>query len=314
MKHLLKIFSVWTAAMSSLLMAMPTRAQHDYDLLFGYDNGVLAVMQPTPHPVRQMVTVSNTFLLDVGMDFFTPDRWLNPMLQRCRVVQVWISPGLVGTKSGVGAVFSTGNTPNFFDLPFAGTPHHHFIFSTSAQGVYVLDLRAINGVDYLGNPLMDMPEVYRIYMVAGNPPRFFGNVQPSPLYDGQLYGLWLKARATQNGSTVASAEQPINPWAVHTYMVGLRGSGSAQIGAKLEKHLSVRVSRSLSGAQQLHLTFPFLGDTNEDDQIDQNDLAHIADRFGSELSSADLNGDGIVNLHDLYPVLVHHGRVGEDRN
>ncbi len=303
--------AIWSAVL--IFTNVPALAQHDLDLLYGHENGSLRVMQPEVHPVRPMVMpTQNRYLLDVGMDFFVPDGAPGFMLQRCRVVQVYISPGLTGTKSGIGTVFSSGNTPNYFDLPYLGTPHHHFIFSASAPGVYLFDLRAVNGRDDRGNPLMDMSTVYRIYMVAGNPPRFFGQVLPSPLYTGAVYGLWLRVRASQNGTTRSTAEQPINPWAIYAYLVALNGSGNAHIGAKLEKHLSVRVSRNLGGAQQMNLTFPYLGDTNEDDRIDSIDLQHVAQHFGGGLSSADLNGDSTVNLHDLYAVLVSYARVGED--
>jgi len=233
------------------------------------------------------------------------------MLQRCRVQQVWISPGIVGNKSGIGTVFSAGNTPNYFDLPFAGTPHHHFIFAASAPGVYVFDVKATRGVDYQGRPLFDMPFVYRIYMVAGSPSRLFGNVQPSLWYVGRLYDLFLRVQVRREGNVVASAEQPVNPWAIYPYLVGFNTSGSVQIVAKIDKHLSVAVSRNLSGSQRLDWTFPILGDTNGDDRIDQRDLQDVVNGFGSPSSHGDLTGDGTVNLDDLYAVLVHHGQSGQ---
>ncbi|MDW8103988.1 MAG: hypothetical protein RMM06_04305 [Armatimonadota bacterium] len=287
-------------------------AHHELDLLFGYEQGAVTIMQPQVHPVRRMVTPQpNTYLLDVGMDFFIPDGWMNPMLQRCRVQQVWISPGLVGNKSGIGTVFSSGNTRNHFDLPFGGTPHHHFIFATTAPGAYVFDLRAVNGVDYQGRALADMPFVYRVYMVAGNPSQLFGNVQPARWYVGSLYDLMLRVSVWRGGSEIGRTEQPVNPWAIYPYLVGFNATGNAEVVAKLDKHLSVKVSRNLSGSQRLDLSFPVLGDTDGDDRIGEADLSHVVQYFASNRPSADLTGDGRVNLDDLYPVLVHYGQSGE---
>jgi len=252
-----------------------------------------------------------TFLLDVGMDFFVPDGWLGFMLQRCRVQKVWISPGIVGNKSGIGTVFSAGNTPNYFDLPFGGTPHHHFVFAASSPGVYVFDLKATRGVDYQARPLLDMPFVYRIYMVAGSPSRLHGNVTPSPWYVGSLYDLFLRLQVRRDGNVVASTEQPVNPWAIYPYLAGFNTSGNVQVVAKLDKHLSVRVSRNLSGSQRQDWTFAKLGDTNGDDLIDSNDLRDVVNHFGGVASHGDLTGDGTVNLDDLYPVLVYYGQSGE---
>lgn len=283
---------------------------HDLDLLFSAEGGQVTITQPVPHPVRRMVTPQpNSFLLDVGMDFVFD--WQGALLQRCRVQQVWISPGLVGNKSGIGTVFSSGNTPNYFDLPYGGTPHHHFIFAATAPGVYVFDLRAINGVDRAGRPLLDMPTVYRIYMVAGNVSQLFGNVQPASWYVGSLYDLILQVRALRAGSEVGRTEQPVNPWAIYPYLVGFNTTGNTDIVAKLDKHLSVKVSRNLSGSQRLDLTFPILGDTDGDDRIGEADLTHVVQYFASNRSSADLTGDRRVNLDDLYPVLVHYGQSGE---
>jgi hypothetical protein len=294
------------------LGAQPVCAHHELDLLFGYENGYVTIIQPEVHPVRQMVTPQQgTFLLDVGMDFFVPDGWLGFMLQRCRVQQVWISPGIVGNKSGIGTVFSAGNTPNYYDLPFGGTPHHHFIFAASSPGVYVFDLKAIRGVDYQGRSLFDMPFVYRIYMVAGSPSRLYGSVTPSPWYVGSLYDLFLRLQVRRDGNVVASTEQPVNPWAIYPYLAGFNTSGNVQVVAKLDKHLSVRVSRNLSGSQRQDWTFAKLGDTNGDDLIDSNDLRDVVNHFGGVASHGDLTGDGTVNLDDLYPVLVYYGQSGE---
>jgi hypothetical protein len=300
-------------ALAMCLFSLPAAAHHELDLLYGYENGIVTVMQPQVHPVRRMVSPqANTYLVDVGMDFFVPDGWIGFMLQRCRVQQVWISPGLVGNKSGVGTVFSSGATPNYFDLPYGGTPHHHFIFAASLPGVYVFDLKAVNGVDYQGRSLADMPFVYRIYMVAGSPSQLYGNVQPSNWYVGSLYDLILQVRVLRGGNEAGRFEQPVNPWAIYPYLVGFNATGSVEVAAKLQKHLSVKVSRNLSGSQRLDWSFPILGDTNEDDRIDEADLTQVVQHFGRNHPSGDLTGDGRVNLDDVVAVLVNYGQSGQD--
>ncbi|MGC8784146.1 MAG: dockerin type I domain-containing protein [Armatimonadota bacterium] len=304
---------IMISAWAALFCSPPSAAHHELDLLYGHENGFVTIMQPQVHPVRRMVSPQpNNYALDVGVDFFVPDGWMQPMLQRCRMQQVWISPGLVGSKSGVGVVFSAGATRNYFDLPYGGTPHHHFIFASSAPGVYVFDLKATQAVDHLGRPLAEMPFVYRIYMVAGSPMQLYGNVQPSRWYNGSLYDLMLRVRVLQGASEVGRSEQPVNPWAIYPYLVGFNITGNVQVVAKLQKHLSVKIARSLSGSQRVDWSFAVLGDTNEDDRIDETDLAQVTQSFATNHPAADLTGDGQVNLDDLLTVLVHYGQSGED--
>lgn len=298
------------SAFGLLLVSTPSLAHHDLDLIFGPASGQVTIVQPVPHPVRNMVSPQpNTYIMDVGMDF--EYGVYGPLLQRCRVQQIWISPGLVGNKSGIGTVFSSGNTPNYFDLPYGGTPHHHFIFAAPAPGVYVFDLKATHGVDSGGHTLADMPYVYRIYMVAGSPSRLYGDVQPSVRYVGSLYDLMLAVKVLRNGAELGAMQEPVNPWAIHPYLVGFNATGDVEVVAKLQKHLSVKVSRNLSGAQQQNWSFPVLGDTNEDDRIDEEDLQQVAQLFASSHPSGDLTGDGKVNLDDLTAVLMHYGQSGQ---
>lgn len=308
-----KLLLLAVVAFALGLCSAAVLAHHELDLLYGYENGMTTVIQPQVHPVRQMVTPQpNMYLLDIGMDFFVPDGWQGFMLRSCRVQQVWISPALVGNKSRVGTVFSSGsNTPNHFDLPYGGTPHHHFIFASSAPGVYVFDLKATNGVDFLGRALADMAHVYRIYMVAGNPNRLYGTVHPSNRYVGSLYDLSLRISVWSNGNEVDGSEQPVNPWAVYPYMMGFRAAGNVEVVAKLQKHLSVKVSRNLSGSQGQDWAFPALGDTNEDDRIHEEDLQRVVQVFASSHPSGDVTGDSKVNLDDLLAVLVHYGQSGQ---
>ena len=91
-------------------------AQHDDDLLFGRDGNRVEVLQPQPHPIRQMSSVLGRFILDVGLDFYFDYDTGQPHLQFCRVQQVWITPGLVGSKSGFGNRFCASGCANFFDL------------------------------------------------------------------------------------------------------------------------------------------------------------------------------------------------------
>lgn len=306
-----------------LIMSMPCSliwAQHELDLLYGYSNNAVAVIQPVPHPVRTMARPQpNTFLQDVGMDFYILPGWQNYMLQSVRVQQTWISPGLVGTKSGVGNVFCATGCSNRFDLPFSGTPHHHFIFSATAPGVYIWDMRAVNGVDDQGRVLSDLPYIYRIYMVA-NPQgsslnRIFGSVQAASAYQGDLYGLMLTIQIKTSGTVIAQSHLPCNPAALYAYMVGFTQNGTYDVVAKLSKHLSRKVGAVLmSPGVQLDWSFETLGDVNGDDVIDDSDLLQILFDFGGSYSTSDLNGDGTVDDVDLLIVLFNFGLAGEGRS
>ncbi len=286
-------------------------AQHEYDLLFGAQEGRVAIIQPQPHPVRTMSSVFGNFILDVGMDFYFENGV--PHLQSCRVQQVWISPNLTGTRSGIGNVFCSQGCQNYFDLPTFGTPHHHFIFATNQAGVYAWDVRAIQAVAHDGTPLADMESVYRVYMVAGNPRRLFGSVQPAPTYQARLYDLFLTVQLRQNGTILAQQTQPPNPDAIYAYMVGFtQPADTYTVVAKLDKHLSRRADGvALSGASQLDWNFHTVGDVNNDDVIDDADLLQVLFAFGSSDPTSDVNGDGVVDDADLLVVLFNFGAVGE---
>ncbi len=288
-------------------------AHHDDDLLFGRDGNRVEIIQPQPHPVRQMSSVLGRFILDVGLDFYFDYHTGQPHLQSCRVQQVWISPGLVGSKSGFGNLFCETECNNFFNLPTNGTPHHHFIFAAPAPGVYVWDVRGVNAIARDGTALQDMPYAYRVYMVAGNPLRLYGSVQPAQGYQGNLYDLRLTVQLRQGSNTVAQSTLPPNPTAIYPYMVGFnQAAGTYTVVAKLSKHLSRRVDNlNLTGARAQNWQFTTLGDLNNDDVIDDADLLAVLFAFGSADSDADVNGDGIVDDADLLIILFNFGAVGE---
>lgn len=303
-----------------MLLCQIVTAQHDLDILYGYSGNHIAIVQPSPHPVRTMVRPQpNVYLLDVGMDFFIPDGWQNFMLQSCQVRQIWISPGLIGTKSGVGNVFCASGCPNLFNLPFSGTPHHHFIFSATAPNVYVWDMRAVNGVDYQGRALADLPSIYRIYMTA-NPQgsllnRIYGGVEAASEYAGETYDLMLTVQIKSGGTVFAERSLPPNEAAIYDYMVGFTQSGAFDIVAKLSKHLSRKVNAiTLTPNVQLDWNFETLGDVNGDDVIDDSDLLMILFDFGTHRFLSDLNGDGTVDDGDLLIVLFNFGLAGEGRS
>lgn len=312
-----RCFALW---ITFVALCQFVSAQHDLDILYGYIGPHTAIIQPVPHPVRTMVRPQpNVYLLDVGMDFFIPDGWQNYMLQSCQVRQIWITSGLTGTKSGVGNVFCASGCPNLFHLPFSGTPHHHFIFSATAPGVYVWDLRAVNGVDYQGRTLADSPSIYRIYMTA-NPQgstlnRIFGSVETASAYGGESYDLMLSVQIKSGSSTVAERQLPPNDAAIYDYMVGFTQSGTFDVVAKLSKHLSRKVSGVLlSPNVQLDWSFATLGDVNGDDVIDDADLLQVLFDFGSGRFQSDLDGDGTVDDGDLLIVLFNFGLAGEGRS
>jgi len=302
----------WTLAVIFATLLHVGLAQHENDLLFGVQDGALAVIQPQPHPVRTMSAVPGAFLLDVGVDFYYEGGI--PQLQACRIVQRWISPGLVGSRSGMGAIFCASGCRNYFDLPTGGTAHHHLIFSAATPGVYVWDCHAVAGVAVNGAPVSDMPWVYRIYMVAGNPARLYGEVSPAPVYIGNLYSLTLTVQVRQSGQPFVNQSLPLNPDAIYPYMVGFNRIGSATIVAKLSKHLSRRLDHfTLGGAARVDWQFPFAGDINGDDVIDDADLLQLLFAFGQvgDNLPEDVTGDGTVDDADLLTVLFNFGLVGE---
>lgn len=228
--------------------------------------------------------VSDERFLDVGLDFyFEPDTGL-PQLQSYRVQQVWISPGLRGTRSGIGTVFCEARCQNSFDLPTLGTPHHHLLFAVNTAGVYVWDVRAVRARNRSGVPLADMDWAYRVYMVTNNPRRVYGDGLIRSAYQGDPYLRRLTIAVRQNGQTLAQQTQPPNPNAIYSYMVGFTQSGTVDLIAKLEGHLSRRIRGfALTGAHRVEWEFTVAGDINDDDVaviephcLGHNTLASIA--------------------------------------
>lgn len=303
--------SVLIAAIGLTLGAL--WAQHDNDLLFGRDGSRVEIIQPQPHPVRQMSSVLGRYILDVGLDFYFDYNTGLPDLQSCRVQQVWISSGLTGSKSGFGNVFCNTGCQNYFNLPTNNTPHHHLVFAAAAPGVYVWDVRGANGIARDGTALQDMPYAYRMYMVAGNPLRLYGSVSPASGYQGNLYDLRLTVQLRQGSTTIARATLPPNPTAIYSYMVGFnQPAGTYTVVAKLSKHLSRRLDHlNLTGSHARDWAFSTLGDVNGDDVIDDADLLQVLFAFGSGDSEADVNGDGVVDDADLLTILFNFGASGE---
>lgn len=302
------------ACVAGVLFAAIVPAQHDLDALFGFEAGTAKVMQPAVQPTRQMSHPPGLYLSDIGIDFYTPDGWSQPMLQQCRVLGVYISQNLVGSKTGVGNLFCNDGCDNYFDLPYAGTPHHHLKFTApDVPAVYVWDMRLVNAVDYLGNPLNDMPRVYRYYMVAGTPNKVRGSVEAAPQYVGDLGKLTLRVELRSGGDTVASQEQPVcSGIALYPYMVGFTQTGTYDVVAKLSKHLSVRVDGvSLVEDTLMNWEFSYLGDLDGDDTIGLADLNRVLIDFGTAKDEGDVNGDNAVALDDLNTVLLNFGRSGQ---
>ncbi|NUL83205.1 MAG: PQQ-dependent sugar dehydrogenase [Armatimonadetes bacterium] len=96
-------------------------------------------------------------------------------------------------------------------------------------------------------------------------------------------------------------------------------TGSFTVVAKADRWLSVKtagVTLTTGGFAYLRLDFPYNGDVNGDNAIDDSDLSAVLTEFGAPptgtLGLTDLDGNGIVDDADLAIVLENFGRIGED--
>jgi hypothetical protein len=305
----MRFYSIpFTAA--CFLVASHTAYAHGFE--WGIENNVVEVMQPNPHPVQPMSRIGANYIATVGMDFYYPTGSQSPLLQSVRVQQVWISEGLSGTRAGGGTTFCRSGCVNFVDLT-ALNAHQHLNFVASMPGIYVWDIQGTQGINAVGQPVADMPYAFRIYMQAGTLNRIHGSVQPAEQYAGVLYDLMLTVQLKANGAVLAESRMPPNNRALYPYLVGFTQNGTYDVVAKLDKHLSRKVTMTLESLAQVNWEFPFLGDVNNDDTIDDSDLLQLLFDFGTNETRSDLNGDGVVDDSDLLIILFNFGSTGEGR-
>lgn len=90
--------------------------------------------------------------------------------------------------------------------------------------------------------------------------------------------------------------------------------GNYTIVAKSPQALSKRltgVTLPSGGYAYVLIDFDILGDANNDNLIDDSDLAMLLEAFGTNLPTTDFNGDGIVDDVDLSVLLMNFGLSGE---
>jgi len=291
-----------------LLTAHLTADAHGFE--WGFENNRVEIIQPNPHPLQPMSRIGANYIATLGMDFYYPTGSQSPMLQSVRLQQVWISEGLSGTRAGGGVTFCRSGCANFMDIN-ALSAHQHLNFAASNPGIYVWDIKGIQGVSASGQPVEDMSYVYRVYMQAGTLNRIYGSVQPAEQYTAELYNLMLMVRLKENGAVLAESQMPPNDRALYPYLVGFTQNGTYDVVAKLDKHLSRKVNMTLQSLAQVNWEFPFLGDVNNDDIIDDGDLLQVLFDFGTNEAGSDLNGDGTVDDTDLLIILFNFGMTGE---
>lgn len=295
----------WSWLAGLLLTTAPTLAH--WDFLLGVRNGRAAVILPQPHPLQTMSSLFGQFTRELGIEYYIDPNTGTAHLSAASIRTVWVSPGLTG-RLGNQNVVCASSCPNYFVMNDEG--HEHIRFFATLPGIYIWDLRVVDARDINGNPVADMQGVYRIYLRAGNPHYLYGAVQ-APNYAGDLYALQLTLQLRQGNQVVQTASLPPAPNALHAYMASFQQAGSYTVVAKLDKHLSRRVSLNLQGATLANWEFTTAGDVNNDDIIDDADLLQILFAFGSNNFEADVNGDGVVDDADLLLVLFNFGATGE---
>lgn len=302
----------YSIALVAICFSAASSVAYAHGFEWGILNNMVEIMQPNPHPVQSMSRIGGNYIATVGMDFYYPNGSQSPMLQSVRVQQVWISNGLSGTRAGSGTIFCREGCANFMDLT-ALSSHQHLNFVAATPGIYVWDIKGVQGISAAGQPVNDMDYAYRVYLQAGTLNRIHGNVQPAEQYQGDLYQLMLTVQLRENGAVLAESQMPPNNRALYPYLVGFTQTGTYDVVAKLNKHLSRKVTLTLESLAQVNWEFPSLGDLNNDDIIDDSDLLQLLFDFGTNTMSSDLNGDGTVDDADLLILLFNFGLRGEGR-
>lgn len=137
-----------------------------------------------------------------------------------------------------------------------------------------------------------------------------GRVQLSN-YHGDLEKVWLTVEVYQYGALVWRQDVRLNPDG--SYEVNCPLQEPADLRLKADRWISVWFEGvDLGASDELpEARFTLIGDTNNDNRINDADLMEILWRLGQEEPNApDLNGDGYVDDADLMLVLFHFGASG----
>jgi hypothetical protein len=137
-----------------------------------------------------------------------------------------------------------------------------------------------------------------------------GSVQLSG-YEGDLSQVWLTVEAYQYDALVWRQDVRLNPDG--SYEVNCPLGEVADLRLKADRWISQWLPAidwgSVDALPQVRLQT--IGDTNDDDRIDDGDLMEILLRLGQkEPNAPDLNGDGYVDDADLLLVLLNFGASG----
>jgi hypothetical protein len=137
-----------------------------------------------------------------------------------------------------------------------------------------------------------------------------GRVQLSA-YQGDLSQVWLTVEAYQYDAPVWRQDVRLEPDG--SFEVGCPLQEVADLYLKADRWISLWLPQidlaSVDTLPEAH--FELIGDTNNDDRVDDADLMAILLRFGEkEVNAPDLNGDGQIDEADLTLVLLHFGAQG----
>jgi protocatechuate 3,4-dioxygenase beta subunit len=130
-------------------------------------------------------------------------------------------------------------------------------------------------------------------------------------YLGDATNVWLTVEAYQHDALVWRQDVRLNPDG--SYEVNCPLNEPADLRLKADRWISTWLPAvNLQAIDQLpEVRFVHIGDTNDDDRIDDADLLTIMLRFGEKDPNApDVNGDGYVDEADLMLVLFHFGAQG----
>jgi len=137
-----------------------------------------------------------------------------------------------------------------------------------------------------------------------------GRVQLNGYY-GDPEQVWLTVEAYQHGALVW--RQDVHPHTDGSFVVNCPLTETVDLRLKADRWISVWLEGiDLGATTELPLTrFHLIGDTNNDNRVDDADLMEILFRFGQkEPNAPDLNGDGYVDDADLTLALFHFGASG----
>lgn len=215
----------------------------------------------------------------------------------------------IAGPGGLTRSYFTGPDDGYYECQ--GLPHDRpFSITASAPGYQSSTVS--NWYPQNGNQSSNIPfDLMPNWGASLSAPRLNGRADLRG-FSGDVANVWLTLEAYQDGSLMWRADTRMQPDG--SFSVPCPMDMPADLRLKPDRWTSVTLPNfSFDTQRELGVvTFSSLGDTNNDDAVDDADLTAVMLAYGAlEANAPDLDGNGVVDDADLTLALANYGAIGE---